>query len=216
MISREELMAPHPPTWLVALILIGLVCAPRAQDSGTFKIRTGTNVTVQVSKSGLLSFAGHDHEIVAPATEGQIVFDRADVARSSVRLVFDATAAKVTGKGEPAEDVPEVQRVMQSDRVLDVRKYPTIVFESRSVSRGASSGAAMTLRIDGDLMLHGVTRRVTAPGVQVRVDGGRLTAEGKLEIRQSDFGIRPVTAAGGTVRVKDEVTIVFAITADRG
>ncbi|HEX5111033.1 MAG TPA: YceI family protein [Vicinamibacterales bacterium] len=214
MISRE-LMAPHQRTWLVGLIVMGCICAPRAQDRTTFKIRMGTNVTVQVAKSGLLSFAGHDHEIVAPATEGQIVFDRADVSRSSVRLVFDATAAKVTGKGEPAEDVPEVQRVMQSDRVLDVKKYPTITFESRSVSRAASSGAAMTLRIEGDLMLHGMTRRVTAQGVQVRTEGDRLTAEGKLEVRQSDFGIRPVTAAGGTVRVKDEVTILFAITADR-
>ena len=48
-----------------------------------------------------------------------------------------------------------------------------------------------------------------------RTEGDRLTVEGKLEVRDSDFGIRPVTAAGGTVRVKDEVTILFAITADR-
>jgi len=208
---------PQLRSWLVIPILvIAGVCAVGAQDRETFRIRKDTSVTVQVAKSGLLSFAGHDHEIAVPATEGQIVLDRGDVARSSVRLVFDATAAKVSGKGEPAGDVPEVQRVMESDRVLDVKKYPTITFESRSVSRTASSGAAMTLRIEGDLVLHGVTKRVTAQGVQVHVDGGRLTADGKVEIRQSDFGIRPVTAAGGAVRVKDEVTIVFAITADRG
>jgi polyisoprenoid-binding protein YceI len=201
---------------IVSLLVIAGVGAARAQDRETFRIRKGTSVTVQVAKGGLLSFAGHDHEIAAPATEGQIVLDRADIARSSVRLVFDAAAAKVTGKGEPAEDVPEVQRVMESDRVLDVKKYPTITFESRSVSRTGSSAAAMTLRIEGDLTFHGVTKRVAAPGVQVRVDGDRLTADGKVEIRQSDFGIRPVTAAGGTVRVKDEVIVVFAIIADRG
>jgi len=204
------------PGLVVALLVSAGICAARAQDRETFRIRKGTTVTVQVTKGGLLSFAGHDHEIAAPATEGQIVFDRADVSRSSVRLVFDAAAAKVTGKGEPAADVPEVQRVMESDRVLDVKRYPTMTFESRSISRTASSASAMTLRIEGELTLHGVTRRVTAQGVQVRVDGDRLSAEGKVEIRQSDFGIRPVTAAGGTVRVKDEVTIVFAITADRG
>ena len=208
---------PQPrPSLVVALIVIGAACAVRAQGREMFQIRKGTSVTVQVSKGGLLSFAGHEHEIVAPATEGQIVLDRADVARSNVRLVFDAAAAKVTGKGEPAADVPEVQRVMESDAVLDVKRYPTITFESRAVSRVSPSAAAMTLKIEGDLMLHGVTRRVTAQSVQVRVEGDRLIAEGKLEIRQSDFGIRPVTAAGGTVRVKDEVTIVFAITADRG
>ena len=208
---------PQLRMWLiVSLLAIAGGSVMRAQDRETFRIRKGTSVTVQVAKGGLLSFAGHDHEITAQATERQVVLDRADVSHSSVRLVFDATTAKVTGKGEPAEDVPEVQRVMESDRVLHVKKFPTITFESRSVSRTAASAAAMTLRIEGDLILHGVTKRVTAQGVQVRVDGDRLTADGKVEIRQSDFGIRPVTAAGGTVRVKDEVTIVFAITADRG
>ena len=42
-----------------------------------------------------------------------------------------------------------------------------------------------------------------------------LTAQGKVEIRQTDFGMRPVTAAGGSVKVKDEVTVTFAITASR-
>ena len=173
-------------------------------------------MTVQVSKGGCSRSPVTSTRIVAPATEGQIVLDRADVARSNVRLVFDAAAAKVTGKGEPAADVPEVQRVMESDGVLDVKRYPTITFESRAVSRVSPSAAAMTLKIEGDLMLHGVTRRVTAQSVQVRVEGG--PADCGREARDSSVGLRdpPNTAAGGTVRVKDEVTIVFAITADRG
>ncbi|MBP1636345.1 MAG: hypothetical protein H6Q10_2919, partial [Acidobacteria bacterium] len=42
-----------------------------------------------------------------------------------------------------------------------------------------------------------------------------LTAEGKAEVKQSDFGIEPVTAAGGTVRVKDTVEVTFEIRATR-
>lgn len=188
--------------------------ALQAQD--TFRIEPGTSVTVLVGKGGLLSFAGHDHEVMAPAAEGQIAFDRTDVTRSTVRLAFDTTAMKVTGKGEPAEDVPEVQRVMRSDRVLDVEHHPRITFVSRAVSRQSSSGDATVLRIDGDLTLHGVTRRVSVPDVALRVTGDRLTAQGRVTIKQTDFGIRPVTAGGGTVRVKDEVTIVFTIAAVRG
>jgi polyisoprenoid-binding protein YceI len=213
--AKELFMTSH---WTRALIGSGvllLVAGPKAQSREDFQIQPGTSVTVRVDKGGVFSFAGHEHEVIAPAIEAQIALDRVDLTRSSVRLVFDAAAMKVTGKGEPAADVPEVQRVMLSDRVLDVRRYPTIVFESRSISRSSSSGPVVTLRIEGDLTLHGVVRRVNLQGVQLRLTADRLTAEGKAEIRQSEFGMPPVTAGGGTVRVKDEVTIVFAIVAVR-
>ena len=153
-----------------------------------------------VGSEGALSApsGARDHENAAATTT------KATTEAARRVGVFDATAAKVTGKGEPAEDVPEVQRVMQSDRVLDVKKYPTITFESRSVSRAASSGAAMTLRIEGDLMLHGMTRRVTAQGVQVRTEGDRLTAEGKL----GPVGRLMPTATATTVRRGAEMLVV--------
>jgi hypothetical protein len=34
-------------------------------------------------------------------------------------------------------------------------------------------------------------------------------------VQQSQFGIRPVTAGAGTVRVKDEVEVVLSVTARR-
>jgi len=171
-----------------------------------------TQVTVNVGRSGLLAFAGHTHEIAAPAIAGEILFDRAEIARSSVTLEFDAAALRVTGQGEPAEDVPEVQQVMVSERVLDVQQYPTIRFQSDRVAAGDQAGDALDLRVAGQLTLHGVTRPVTLP-VEVRVTSDGLTAAGTVRIRQSDFGIRPVTAGAGTVRVRDEVEIVFRIVA---
>jgi hypothetical protein len=50
----------------------------------------------------------------------------------------------------------------------------------------------------------------------VRLNGNRMTATGEATVRQSDFGIRPVSAGGGTVRVKDEVGVVFTIVAVSG
>jgi hypothetical protein len=37
---------------------------------------------------------------------------------------------------------------------------------------------------------------------------------GRMTLRQSDFGIKPITAAGGTVRVKNELEIDFHIVAN--
>ena len=128
---------------------------------------------------------------------------------------FDAKALKVTGRGEPAGDVAEVQRTMLSDRVLDVTRYPTIAFESDRISVQQRSAGSLALRVDGRLTLHGVTKPMNIP-VAVRLDGTKMTATAEATVRQSEFGIKPVTAAGGTVRVKDEVEVTFTIVAVSG
>ena len=56
-----------------------------------------------MGRSGLFSFAGHNHEVLASGIEGQVVADPQDVARSSVTLRFPAAGLRVTGEGEPAE-----------------------------------------------------------------------------------------------------------------
>jgi hypothetical protein len=42
-----------------------------------------------------------------------------------------------------------------------------------------------------------------------------LHAEGTATVRQTDFGIQPVTAGAGTVRVKDDVEVSFSVRARR-
>jgi len=46
----------------------------------------------------------------------------------------------------------------------------------------------------------------------VKLDGASLTATGKFAIKQTDFGIKPISV-GGVVKVKDELTITFTISA---
>jgi polyisoprenoid-binding protein YceI len=99
---------------------------------------------------------------------------------------------------------------MLSDAVLDVNRYPAITFESTSVT-GKGSAAALDLSVTGKLSIHGKTQTATAP-VSVKVAGNQLTASGKFLIKQTDFGIMPVSV-GGVVRVKDELSISFTIVA---
>jgi len=60
--------------------------------------------------------------------------------------------------------------------------------------------------VQGTLSLHGQTRPVT---IDVRETGGHY--EGSVRLKQTDFGIKPVKAGGGTVKVKDEIQIDFKI-----
>ena len=186
------------------LLLSLLAAAPR-----TFVVDPArSRATIDVGKTGAFSFAGHTHEVVAPLSSGVIHLDTDMPSRSDVRLEFNAAALRVTGKGESADDVPKVQQTMLGEQVLDAKRFPTITFESISAT-GKGALPALDLTITGRLTIHGVTKTVTAP-VSVKADGRLITATGRFVIKQTDFGIKPISI-GGVVKVKDELAIAFSI-----
>ena len=191
------------------------VAGAAAAEQGYTVISEGSAVHIHVGKTGVFGFAGHEHEIAA-RVEGTVVSDPADLARSSVSLSFDAKAIEVVpSPEEPAKDVPKVQAVMIGPDVLDVSRFPSITFRSRSVSGKQVSQSVYDLQVTGDLDLHGVSRSLTLP-LRVEVLGGALTATGKTVLRQTDFGMKPVAAGGGTVKVKNEIGIDYRIVARAG
>jgi polyisoprenoid-binding protein YceI len=169
-----------------------------------------SSATIEVGKAGVFSFAaGHTHEVVAPSITGTIAVDISDPAQSNVRVTIDASALKVTGKGEPADDVPKVQETMSGTQVLDVQRYPQITFASTSVAFKNYTGAALDVVVTGQLTLHNVTRSIVVP-VAIRLEGDTVTATGRFPVKQTDYGIRPVSV-GGVVSVKDVLNISFTI-----
>lgn len=172
-----------------------------------------SRVVIDVGKAGVFSFAGHIHEVVSSAVGGRVTFDPADWSRASVSLDFDAAALRVSGKGESAADVPEVQRVMLSDKVLDIARFPKITFKSRKVSAKALTASSADVLIEGDMTLHGTTRPMAIRAAVTLDSGGGVTARGSFSLKQTEFGMVPVTAGGGAVRVKDELAIQFVLKA---
>jgi polyisoprenoid-binding protein YceI len=170
-----------------------------------------SQVLIQVGKTGLFGFAGHAHEVATTGVRGRVTFDPADLQRASVSLEFAGAALRVTGKDEPPADLPEVQRVMLSDRVLDVARFPTIVFSSRRVTVTARTAGSADVVIEGELTLHATTRPMSVRASVTLDAGGRITARGSFVLKQTDFGMVPVTAVGGTIRVKDELDIQFVL-----
>ena len=206
----------HESWWSVPIAAWLLAQAPVSTGSGPTELTVdaaSSHVMIQVGKAGIFGFAGHAHEVAAADLRGEVSVDQADLSRSSVSLDFGAAALRVTGKDEPPADVGEVQRVMLSDRVLDVARFPLISFRSRRVSVVARKATAADLLIEGDLTLHGTTRPVTFRASAAFGVGGLLTVQGSCPLMQSDFGMVPVTAAGGAVRVRDQVDIQFVIRA---
>lgn len=186
----------------------------RAAEQGYTVVAEQSAVRIHVGKSGVFGFAGHSHDVVAPVAQGTVVADPADLARSSVTLSFDAGALKVTAEGEPAGDAPKVQEKMVGPEVLDVARFPSITFRSTSVAGKEVRAGVYDLQVTGDLALHGATRSTVLP-LRVEVAGETLTASGKTVLRQTDFGMKPVSV-GGVVNVKNELGVDFRIVARAG
>ncbi len=155
-----------------------------------------SSMTVLVSRSGMFSFLGDNHTIQAPVASGTL-----DEAGQTVTLQIDARQLKVLDPSLAADKRAEVQQRMLGPDVLDVDRNPQIAFRSTSASR---HGQEVFVR--GVLTLHGHQEPVEIRAVPE--NGGY---RGSAAIRQTRFGMQPVKIAGGTVRVKDEVRIEFAI-----
>jgi polyisoprenoid-binding protein YceI len=61
-------------------------------------------------------------------------------------------------------------------------------------------------KVDGDLTLHGVTKPVT---LTVKQTGDEYTTHTVL--KQTDFGIKPISIGGGMIKVKNEIELDFQI-----
>ena len=157
-----------------------------------------SRITIHVGKAGLLSAAGHDHSIDAPISSGSIS------ESGALAVDFKVETAKMTVKPDPNVDA-KTQATIQKDmeqRTLDTRNYPEISFQS---SRVAPSGPDQW-KVEGRLTLHGVTRPVS---LTVRRSEGAYT--GHTDLKQTDFGIKPITVGGGMIKVKNEIQIDFLV-----
>jgi polyisoprenoid-binding protein YceI len=197
---------------LLALIAASFTAAGFAasQPSGvrTFDVDpANSTATIEVGKSGPLSFvAGHAHEVDAPGVHGTI---RVAAKDAGVDLTEPVLSMKVSGEHESADDRPKIQQTMMSAEVLDAEHHPSITFRSTSVVIRSQTATALDAVVDGRLTIRGETRTVSVP-VHADLSGRMLTAAAHFTIRQSDYGIKPVSVAG-VVAVKDELVITLHI-----
>lgn len=202
-------MMTRPAEFLFALCF----SAAAGAEPRTFYIDGNrSTASARVGKTGIASFAGHDHTVAARVIQGEVVFDPAALSSSSVDLIVSTRSLVVSEKGEPEGDAPKVQDAMRSPGVLDVARFPTIHFRSTQVSGRQTARDSYELTLQGALSLHGVEKMFSVP-VRLTVRGDTLAAAGKLSVKQTDFGIEPTSAAGGLVRVEDDVSLTFDIAA---
>ena len=171
-----------------------------------------SNFWVFVGKSGLFSALAHDHEIGVKSFSGRVIVPETGAGAGSLEMEVDAKSLVVLDKKPSEEDKKKIFDSMHNE-VIESAKHQKITFKSVSVGDVKQTGNdAYSFVVNGDLTLSGVTKRIAVP-VAVTITPQQLRAAGKYTLKQTDYGIKPYSAAGGTIKVKNEVVVNFNIVA---
>jgi len=139
---------------------------------------------------------------------GVLTLNEQDITKSHVEASIDAASINTR---EADRDTH-----LKSADFLDVEKFPKLTFTSTRVARTGEG----ELQVEGDLMIHGVTRKVefavegpTPPGKDPW-GNTRIGWTATTKINRKDFGLTwNTTLETGGILVGDEVSITFDVEA---
>ena len=166
--------------------------------------------TVRAFATGMLSAFGHNPTIAMRDFSGEVWFDPGHPEGARLNLRIPAASLSVANDIS-SKDRREMERQMRDD-VLETDRFPEIVYDCSQASVTAAGENQYGVSLNGELTLHGVTRREPV-SARVIISGDLLRAFGEFSIRQTDYNIKLVTALGGTLKLQDELKFSFDITA---
>ena len=170
-----------------------------------------SSFTVQAFAEGLFSAFGHDPVIAIRGFSGEAQFVPGTFEGASLVIKVNPESLTVIN-AEKEKDRLEIERTAR-EQVLEVDKYPEIIFTSNNISANRMAEGRYRARIIGDLTFHGVTQKNIWISPEAYLTGDSLRAQGEFSLKQADFGIKPFSAVGGTIKLKNELKFSFDIVA---
>lgn len=176
-----------------------------------FLIDSGASrFTVKAFAGGMTAGLGHNPTIAIREFSGRAEFQPGSLDAATLSVSVRANSLRVEDEMRD-DDRSTLERIM-NEEVLATSKHPDVSYQSGDITAMKISEGIYKVEIRGKLTLNGITRRqnVTA---QVSVGPYNLRANGNFEIRQSEFDIRRVNVAGGSLTLRDELKCAFFIVA---
>jgi polyisoprenoid-binding protein YceI len=168
-----------------------------------------SRLTIKVTASGMLSAMGHNPTIAVGSFSGEATVTPGTLDGASLRVTAKSDSLEVTDDVSQ-KDKSEIETKMKQE-VLETSRFPEITFESTGISATKMGDTQYAANLTGNLTLHGATKSQSVT-CQVSLSGDTVRGYGEFTIKQTDFGIRLVSVAGGALKVKDEVKCTFDIT----
>ena len=173
---------------------------------------TASRFTVQAFATGMLSAFGHNPTIAIRDYRGEVQVASGTYENASVRLTIEASTFEALDEMKRSDREKLQEEMLHS--VLDVDRFPTILYESRQILIRKDGGNLLKVSATGDLTLHGVTHVQTFEARALDADS-ILRIFGDFQIHQSDYGMKQFSVAGGALRLKDELKCKFELVARR-
>jgi polyisoprenoid-binding protein YceI len=202
---------------LAVLLVLGPVALPsEAQEKAapqTYEVDAkASRVYIKV---GTATRLGHAHGVEGNLKSGKVVFgDKGELVFDMASLTADtAEARKYVGLGKKKVSQNEAKKVTQAMRgadVLDVEKHPTATFSISALKPldKQAAGEAGAYQVEGTFSLHGTDNKIQFKANVEKADKeGQLKATGTFTIKQTEYSIKPYSAAGGLAKVADELEI---------
>src|SRR5271163_4257772 len=166
--------------------------------------------SVRATATGMLAAMGHNPNINIRDFSGEMSFDPEKLEAGPFRLVIKTSSLGVQDDISD-KDRRDIERLMNRE-VLETAKFPEIVYDAPSVSVTKMTDMLYSATLNGDLTMHGVTRKqpITA---RVAMFGSMLRASGDFTLDQTDYDIKLLSVAGGALKLKDELKFSFEIVA---
>lgn len=168
--------------------------------------------TVRAFATGMLSAMGHNPTIAIRDLAGSMDFDPGKPQAGLFALTIKASSLAIQDDISP-KDRREMERLM-NEQVLESSKFSEIRYEAAVISVSRVSDMLYTANLDGELTLRGV-KRLQPLTARVTLLGSMLRASGEFALKQTEYGIKLVSVAGGGLKLKDELKFSFEIVARR-
>jgi polyisoprenoid-binding protein YceI len=195
-------------TTLLLTALLGAVSLGAPTATVTYNLDASqSKFMAHANRSGLLWFKGKSHHLQASDFSGRVELTPNTVTPASLHLVVKAASLHETG-ADFTEPQKQIINKELKEIVFHPDQYPDITFQSTNVTAKMTTADRYEVRIDGNLTLNGVTRRVTIPAV-VTLNGNDMRAVGTFSIDRDDYKVKATSAFHGMVRVDDDVRFEF-------
>ncbi|HEV2760717.1 MAG TPA: YceI family protein [Acidimicrobiales bacterium] len=177
--------------------------------AGTWRVAAGSEAGYRVREKLAALPAQSDAVGRSPAVTGSVKVDRTGGSLTATEANFEVDLTKLT-----SDESRRDNRIRTSG--LQTDQFPKATFvASRPIPLPpeTASGQVVKASAEGDLTLHGVTKRVTIP-LDVRVAGTKGELAGSLRFPMSDFDITP-PSIGGFVTVDPDATLEFKLVLEK-
>ncbi len=115
----------------------------------------------------------------------------------------------------PVKSIKSTKGSIMDNKTYDALKadnHPNITFKLEGVTPIKAQADGYTVTASGNLAFAGSTKKVELIAKGKSNGDGTITFSGSQKIKMTDFGIKPPTALMGTMKVGNEVEVVFSVT----